>query len=217
MKKRAVRGWWPYCIVPLAVFGFSILMHSCGGDDNCKDLEVKESQEACQIYGDQFGCSSINFEASTGLCVVDNCTLCSCTDVNMTTQANCTFYGLYFGCLSTFDSEAMTCQLGGKCNAGAFPGKVCSIDANCRDATICRLTCPDGVDCMQNPNACPADQCARRCAAGIKQGMTCTRAADCDEDPPPPPTPVATPHCLPSDPPNPRAECQVCGFKSDVF
>src|SRR5262245_29860800 len=120
MKKRAVRGWWLYFIVPLAVFGFSILMHSCGGGDDCKDLEVLDSQDACQTYGERFQCGSINFEASTGLCTVDGCRLCSCTDVNMTDQANCTFYGLYFNCLATFNPEAMTCQLGGKCNAGPF-------------------------------------------------------------------------------------------------
>src|SRR5262245_33317621 len=123
MKKRAVWGWWPFCIVPLAVFAFSMVMHSCGDDNICKDLEIRESQDDCQAYGDRFQCSSINFEADTGLCTVDNCTLCSCTQVSTTEDAaSCLFYGNYYGCLATFTPDTMRCQLGGQCNqAGPFP------------------------------------------------------------------------------------------------
>lgn len=212
MKKRVSR-WWLFCVIPLVVFGFSMVMHSCGGNDNiCSDQQALPSQQDCTDYAKMFGCSSSSYDDSNGLCVIDGCTICSCLDIHTTADAAaCSAYGTYFGCLPTFTAENGNCNLGGMCEHGPVPGTRCLATPNCRDSTICRLTCSTGQDCTQNPDNCPdgPDDCVKRCALGANATKECTRAADCDVDGPG--------VCVPGDPPNPAGLCAVCGFKSDVF
>ena len=212
MKKRFSR-WWVFCGVPLIVFGFSLIMHSCGGNDNiCSDQNAEPSSQDCTDYGKMFGCSSISYTESNGLCVVDGCTICSCLDIHTTPdQASCDAYGAYYGCLSTFTADTGNCNLGGQCQNGPYPGTRCLGNSNCRDTTICRLTCSNGADCTQDPRVCPDGEqdCVKRCALGANAGKECARASDCD---------VGGPGtCIPGDPQNPAGLCGVCGFKDDVF